>query len=150
MPPRRTSDPHRGHIRLVSALNVPDPEHHSARKALGQASATVVSPLVMLEIEHITTRNVNCRAAHTVNDWLLPQERALRVIVPHLTADSLRKARFVQDRYAALTLDLANAVNVVLVESYETDCVLTLSRRDFPALRPLTGQPAFRLLPDDL
>jgi len=135
---------------LVSALNVSDPEHHSARKALGQASATVVSPLVMLEIEHITTRNVNRRAAHTVNDWLLAQERTLRVVIPHLTADTLRKARFVQDRYAALTLDLADAVNVVLAEIYETDCVLTLDRRDFRTVRPLTGHPAYRLLPDDL
>ena len=41
-------------------------------------------------------------------------------------------------------------MNVVLAERYETDGVLTLDRRDFRAIRPLTGHKAFRLLPDDL
>ncbi|MFJ8310751.1 MULTISPECIES: PIN domain-containing protein [unclassified Streptomyces] len=135
---------------LVAALNVSDPEHGAARTALRRASATVVSPLVFMEIEHITTRNVDRRAAHAVNDWLLEQERTLRVVVPEISSDTLRKARGVQDRYSALTLDLADAVNVVLAEVYETACILTLDRRDFRALRPLTGHKAFQLLPDDL
>jgi hypothetical protein len=41
-------------------------------------------------------------------------------------------------------------VNVVLAERYETDSILTLDRRDFRVMRPLTGHAAFRLLPDDL
>jgi uncharacterized protein len=135
---------------LVAALNVSDPEHAAARHALRQASATVVSPLVMLEIEHITTRNIDRKAAYSVNDWLLQQERTLRVVVPEVTADRLRKARAVQNRYSALSLGLADAANVVLAEAYETACVLTLDRRDFRAVRPLTGHEAFRLLPDDL
>jgi predicted nucleic acid-binding protein len=65
-------------------------------------------------------------------------------------ADAIRKARGIQDRYGALTLDLADAVNVILAEAYETDCVLTLDRRDFRAMQPLTSHKAFRLLPDDL
>lgn len=135
---------------LVAALNVSDPEHSAARKALLQASATVVSPLVVLEIEHITTRNVNRKAAYAVNDWLLKQERTLRVVIPEVTADLLRKARGVRDRYGSLGLDLTDAVNVALGEAYETASVLTLDRRDFRAVRPLTGHQAFRLLPDDL
>jgi uncharacterized protein len=55
----------------------------------------------------------------------------------------------VQDRYADLGLDLTDAVNVVLAEQYETEYVLTLDRRDFRAVRPLTGHIAFVLLPDD-
>ncbi|WP_327297508.1 MULTISPECIES: PIN domain-containing protein [unclassified Streptomyces] len=135
---------------LVAALNTSDPEHEAARKALRKASTTVVSPLVLMEIEHITTRNVNRRAAHSVNDWLLGQERTLRVLIPEVSAETLRKARGIQNRYSALVLDLADAVNVVLAEAYETDCVLTLDRRDFRAVRPLTGHQAFRVLPDDL
>ncbi|RKN37476.1 PIN domain-containing protein [Streptomyces hoynatensis] len=135
---------------LVAALNTSDPEHKSARTALRQAALTIVSPLVILEIEHITTRNVGRKAAHTVNDWLLAQERTGRVSVPGLSADALRKARKVQDRYAALRLDLTDAVNVVLAEAYETEAILTLDRRDFRSIAPLTGNHAFRLLPDDL
>ena len=40
-------------------------------------------------------------------------------------------------------------VNVALAARYQTDTVLTLDRRDFRALRPLSRHPAFRLLPDD-
>ncbi|GAA3627816.1 PIN domain-containing protein [Streptomyces chitinivorans] len=135
---------------LVVALNNSDPEHEAARAAMRQAALTVVSPLVIPEIEHITTRNVDRRAAHAVNDWLLAQERTGRVAVPELSAHTLRRARDVQNRYAALRLDLADAVNVVLAEAYETEIVLTLDRRDFRAVTPLTGSHAFRLLPDDL
>lgn len=134
----------------VVALNTSDPEHGAARTALRQAALTVVSPLVILEIEHVTTRNVDRGAAHTVNDWLLHQERTGRVAIPELSADALRKARRVQDRYTALRLDLADAVNVVLAEAFDTEAILTLDRRDLRAITPLTGNHAFRLLPDDL
>lgn len=120
------------------------------RAALQQAALTVVSPFVLLEVEHITTRNLNRRAAYAVNDWILAQERTGRIEVPPLSADLLRVARRVQNRYLALRLDLTDATNVSLAERYETVAVLTLDRRDFRAVSPLTGDAAFRLLPDDL
>ncbi|NKY33072.1 PIN domain-containing protein [Nocardia speluncae] len=135
---------------LVAAFNSADPEHVGARAALQQAALTIVSPLVLLEVEHITTRNLNRRAAYAVNDWLLAQERTGRIEVPTVSADLLRVARRVQDRYLALRLDLTDATNVSLAERYETVAVLTLDRRDFRAISPLTGDAAFRLLPDDL
>lgn len=135
---------------LVAALNASDPEHEAARGALRRAALTVVSPLVVLEIEHITTRNVDRKAAYRVNDWLLDQERTGRMAIPQVSADTLRKARLVQNRYADLRLDLTDAVNVVLAEAYDTEIILTLDRRDFRAITPLTGNHAFRLLPDDL
>ncbi|MFV2010189.1 MULTISPECIES: type II toxin-antitoxin system VapC family toxin [unclassified Micromonospora] len=135
---------------LVAAFNIDDPEHATARRAFAEASATVISPLVFGEIEHIITRNVDRRTAYAVQDWLLGQERNLRVLVPEVTATVLRGARTVQSRYAALRLDLTDAVNVVVAEQYETDAVLTLDRRDFRAIRPLSGHTAFRVLPDDL
>lgn len=135
---------------LVAALNTSDSEHEAARAAMRRAALTVVSPLVILEIEHITTRNIGRRAAHAVNDWLLDQARTGRVTVAELAVGTLRKARTVQNRYGALRLDLTDAVNVVLAEAYDTETVLTLDRRDFRAITPLTGAHAFRLLPDDL
>jgi hypothetical protein len=53
-------------------------------------------------------------------------------------------------RYASLDLDLADAVNVALAAQYRSDAVLTLDRRDFRAIRPLTPHKRFRILPDDL
>ncbi len=135
---------------LMAAFNIGNPEHQAARAALREASVTLVSPLVFAEVEHVITRNVDRKAAYKVNDWLLQQEGAMRILVPEVAADTLRKARTVQSRYADLRLDLADAVNVVLAEQYETDSVLTLDRRDFRAIRPLSNHKAFRLLPDDL
>ncbi|MGO4649556.1 PIN domain-containing protein [Nocardia sp. 2YAB30] len=135
---------------LVAAFNSADPEHVGARAALQQAALTVVSPLVLLEVDHITTRNLNRQAAYAVNDWLLTQERTGRIEVPTVSADLLRVARKVQNRYMAMCLDLTDATNVSLAERYETVEVLTLDRRDFRAVTPLTGHAAFRLLPDDL
>ncbi len=135
---------------LVAALNTSDPEHKAARTAMQRAALTVVSPLVILEIERITTRSVDRRAAYAVNDWLLAQERTGRVAIPELSAGTLRKARLVQNRYAALRLGLTDAVNVVLAEAFDTEIILTLDRRHFRAVTPLTGNRAFRLLPDDL
>ncbi len=81
---------------------------------------------------------------------MLQQEQNMRVLVPEVSATVLRRARSVQTAYADLRLDLADSVNVVLAETYETEIVLTLDRRDFRAIRPLSGHTAFRLLPDDL
>ncbi|MGV0750654.1 PIN domain-containing protein [Mycolicibacter minnesotensis] len=134
---------------LVAAFNTSDPGHLAARQALAGAALTVVSPLVLLEIEHIVTRNVSRPAALAINDWLLAQERTGRVAVAAIAASALRTARTVQNRYQDLRLDLTDAVSVVLAEHYETDAVLTLDRRDFRAIVPLHGAPAFRLLPDD-
>ncbi len=134
---------------LVSAFNADDPGQEAARSAFQRASVTVISPLVIAEIEHIMTRNIDRNAAHEAIDWLLAQERKKRVLVPE-SAPVLRRGRIIQGRYAALRLDLADSVNVVLAAEYETDCILTLDRRDFRAIRPLTHHPEFRLLPDDL
>jgi uncharacterized protein len=135
---------------LVTALNADDPGQAGARTELRRASATVVPPLVIAEVEHIMTRNINRNAAHQAIDWLLAQERTQRVLVPELAAPALRRARMVQGKYSALRLDLADSVNVALAAEFETDCVLTLDRRDFRVIRPLTHHLAFRLLPDDL
>lgn len=135
---------------VVAAINSADPEHHAARSAWRQASTTIVSPLVFLEIEHIMVREGGRSAAYAVNDWLLEQTETLRVQVPEVSAMTLGRARRVQDRYARLRLDLTDAVNVVLAEAYETPAVLTLDRRDFRAVRPLTDHEGFLLLPDDL
>lgn len=134
---------------LIAAFNSADTEHDAARRALTEAALTVITALVLLEIEHVTTRNVGRRAALATNDWLLAQERAGRIAVPAVSAPMLRIARQIQDRYAALRLDLTDAVSVVVAEKYETDTVLTLDRRDFRAITPLTGASGFRLLPDD-
>jgi predicted nucleic acid-binding protein len=135
---------------IVAALNRSDPEHVAARTAWTSASTTVVSPLVLAEIEHVLSRRHSRQAAYAMNDWLLAQVGTMRIQIAEVSVRVLRRARRVQDSYAGLRLDLADAVNVVLAEAYDTTAVLTLDRRDFRAVRPLTHHDAFRLLPDDI
>ncbi|MEB3050598.1 PIN domain-containing protein [Mycolicibacter sp. MYC123] len=134
---------------LVAAFNSADPEHIAARDSLAEAALTVISPLVLLEIEHVATKLVGRRDALAINDWILRQEQTGRIAIPAVLAAELRAARMVQNRYAALKLDLTDAVSVVLADKFDTDTVLTLDRRDFRAVVPLNDAAAFRLLPDD-
>ncbi|MFR9751343.1 type II toxin-antitoxin system VapC family toxin [Nocardia sp. 004] len=135
---------------LVAAFNPADPAHRLSRSALQQAALTVLSPLVLLEIEHVLTRNVNRNAAYAVNDWLLAQEKIGRIEIADVSAAVLLVARRVQRQYSALELDLTDATNVAVAERYETADVLTLDRRDFRAVTPLTTHGSFRILPEDL
>lgn len=70
-------------------------------------------------------------------------------MLPEVTADLLETAQAVRNRYRDLRLDLADAVNVVFAAQFRTNVVLTLDHRDFRAVRPLTENTAFRLLPAD-
>ena len=99
------------------------PESAACQAMLPEAGTTLVSPLVA---------------------------RRGRFRVAEITIELLETARQVQRQYAGLDLDLADGVNVALAAEYRTCSVLTLDRRDFRAIRPLTPHPAFRLLPDDM
>lgn len=48
-----------------------------------------------------------------------------------------------------LALDLTDALHVVLSRVFQTNAILTKDHRDFRAIRPLTGQTAFCILPAD-
>jgi uncharacterized protein len=70
-------------------------------------------------------------------------------VLPEVTADILDTAQAVRARYLDPQLDLADAVNVAFAAQFRTNAVLTLDRRDFRAIHPLSDHRAFRLLPDD-
>jgi predicted nucleic acid-binding protein len=110
----------------------------------------IVSPLVLTEIDHLAKVRFGSQARTAIIDFILAQARQLRFQIPETGLEILGTARLVQQQYASLDVDLADAVNVALAARYRTDAVLTLDRRDFRAMRPLTPHKWFRLLPDDL
>ncbi|RCG30446.1 PIN domain-containing protein [Sphaerisporangium album] len=120
------------------------------RDVLRNAGTVIVSPLVLAEVDHMAKVRFGVAARAVIIAFILEQVRRMRFLVPQTTAEVLDTAQAVQRRYAGLDLDLADAVNVALAADYRTDAVLTLDRRDFRAVRPLTPHKAFRLLPDDL
>jgi predicted nucleic acid-binding protein len=135
---------------LIAASDKNAPESAGCQAALAESGTTVVSPLVLTEVDHLAKARFGSDARSTLIDFIVFQARRGRFRIPEITVDLLETARKVQRKYAGLDLDLADGVNVALAAEYRTCSVLTLDRRDFRAIRPLTPHPAFQLLPDDV
>ncbi len=135
---------------LQAALDMTHPEHGAANEAIMAAGLLVMSPLLLAELDHVATRELGRAAAVSAIDDLRRWMGRGRIVVPEITQDHLGAAQSVRVRYGALDLDLADAVNVALAADYDTDEILTLDRRAFRAVRPLSRHKAFRVLPDDL
>jgi uncharacterized protein len=111
----------------------------------------VVSPLVFAEVDQLATARFGSQTGTSIIDFILFQARRDRLLFPHVTIDLLETGRSVQPNYAALNLDLADAVNVAPAAEYRSHSLLTLDRRDFRAISPLPpAHPAFQLLPDEM
>ena len=135
---------------IIAASDRNARESAACREILQQAGTVVISPLVLTEVDHLAKARFGARARTTIIDFVLGQARQQRFQIADTGLEILDTARVVQQQYAALELDLADAVNVGLAAQYRTDTVLTLDRRDFRAIRPLTPHKSFRLLPGDL
>ncbi len=134
---------------LLAALDETHPDGEAARTVLRDAGTLIVSPVLLSELDHVAHRVLGRDAAHQAIDDIRRWVRAGRAVLPEITADILDTAQAVRARYLDLHLDLADVVNVALAYQFRTNAILTLDRRDFRAIRPLTDHRAFRLLPDD-
>ncbi|MFD7156525.1 PIN domain-containing protein [Kribbella sp. NPDC059898] len=135
---------------IIAAFDRNAPEGPVCRKLLQDAGTVVLSPLVLAEVDQLARARLGGVARSQILELLTAQVQRMRFQVPDIGAETLATALAVIARYADLDLDLADAVTVALAADYRTDSVLTLDRRDFRAVRPLTPHQAFRLLPDDL
>jgi uncharacterized protein len=135
---------------IIAASDRRAPESSACRDLLGGAGTVIVSPLVLAEVDHLARARFGTQARRAILDNIIAQALRMRFQVPEVSPDALKVARDVQRKYADLDLDLADAVNVTLAADYRTDAILTLDRRDFRVIRPLTPHKAFRVLPDDL
>lgn len=135
---------------LIAAIDTDSPEHEGARHVVDHASTILVPPLVLAELDHLVARRFERSVAASLMDEIVRQAESGRFIVTPLAVDALRAARAVQARYDDLDLDLTDAVITVVARENFTNAVLTLDRRDFRTIRPLTEDKAFRILPDDL
>jgi predicted nucleic acid-binding protein len=135
---------------IIAAFDRNAPESVNCRKLLQEAGTVILSPLVLTEVDHLARARLGSSARTQILDALLVQVRRMRFQVPEVGTEILTTGMAVISRYADLDLDLADAVNVALAAEYRTDALLTLDRRDFRAIRPLTPHHAYRLFPDDL
>jgi uncharacterized protein len=135
---------------VIAASDRNAPESAACLGVLREAGAVIISPLVLTEVDHVAKARFGPPARTAIIDFILAQAQLERFQIPETGLEILGTARLVQRQYGSLDLDLADAVNVALAAQYRTDAVLTLDRRDFRAMRPLTTHKWFRLLPDDL
>lgn len=134
---------------LLALFNRGDPEHRQTAAAANACGLLVVSPLTLTEVHQVATIRASRQTAEAIIRILVQRAESTRVTLADTTSGLLNAALKVRGHYADLDLDLADAVAVALAADYRTDTVLTLDRRDFRAMRPLTGHTTFRLLPDD-
>lgn len=132
---------------LYAFFDKADPEHGACRKAVAGASHLVVTPLVLAELDYLLSGRLRPEAAQTalahVRDRVAVRRYAVPEIEPHLSTALVTMHRYPQ-------IGLTDTMNVVMAAEYHTDSILTLDRRHFRMVRPLTGHTAFRLFPDDL
>jgi uncharacterized protein len=124
-----------------------DAEHQRCRKAVAAAAHVVVSPLVLTELDYLLSTRIGPEAAHGALAHIRDRVAARRYAVPEIESH-LSTALVMMRRYPHI--GITGTMNVVMACEYRTDSILTLDRRHFRMLRPLTGHPAFRLWPDDL
>lgn len=134
---------------LLAIADRSDPHHAATADAAEHAGALVVSPLALAETDHLA-RGLGKGGRAALLGGIIEEAAAARVLVPAVTVDHLATAMSVMQQYADLDLDLTDAVTVALAAQYATNTILTLDRRDFRTITPLTAHRHFRLLPDDL
>ncbi len=112
------------------------------RSSSGADEALVVSPYVIAELDYLVASRLGVAAEVAVLRELTGGAWDL----PAIDAADLVAARAVIERYADQGIGVADASNVILAERYRTRTIVTLDRRHFDVLRPLSGG-RFRILP---
>ena len=135
---------------LIAASDRNAPESADCRAVLAEAGTTLVSPLVLTEVDHLAKARFGSNARSSLIDFVIFQARRGRFQIPEITVELLETARQVQRQYGGLDLDLADGVNVALAAEYRTSSVLTLDRRAVGLSSPARHGTAHQPLPGSL
>lgn len=119
-------------------------DHEKVVAAFRAAPAPLsVSPLVLAEFDFLITKYAGARAA-----VVAAREIGAAMHIEAFGAADVLAASEVMARYQDLKLGLTDASLVVLAARCRTDRLLTLDRRHFSVVRPLSNGDAFELLPN--
>jgi predicted nucleic acid-binding protein len=130
---------------LYAALDANERLHGRAVAALAAARPPrVVSPFVLAELDYLIGSRVGHQAQMALLDEITRGAYQLEIFSPEDIGD----ARRVMERYADLSIGLADASVVVLANRHRTLELLCTDERHFRALRGVGGK-RFRLLPLD-
>jgi predicted nucleic acid-binding protein len=131
---------------LYAIFNRRQPEHQAARAAVERdGGPLVLSALVLAELDYFVLARLGAQAEQKV----LAELRSPAYHLAAFTGDDFQLASEVAVKYGDMELGLTDASIVVQAARYKTTKILSLDHRHFAAVRPLTGDGGFTLLPRD-
>jgi uncharacterized protein len=128
---------------LLALFNAGDQAHRAVATFVASSEATlIVSPFVIAELDYLIATRLGVAA-----ELLVLRELAGGAYdLPALGTEDLDACAKVIDKYHDQEIGVTDASLVVLADRFKTSSILTLDRRHFSILRPLTGG-RFKLLP---
>ncbi len=131
---------------LYAIFNRRQPEHQATRAAVERdGGPLLLSPLVLAELDYFILARLGPQAEQKV----LAELRSPAYRLASFTDDDFRLASEVAVKYADMQLGLTDASIVVQAARHKTAKILSLDHKHFAAVRPLTGDASFTLLPRD-
>jgi uncharacterized protein len=128
---------------LLAFFNRVEPRHDEVRRGVEALDEPlVVSPYVVAELDYLIATRVGVDAELAV----LAELAGGAYDLASFDVDDLKRAAALVERYRGQEIGVADASIVVLADRYRTREVLTLDRRHFEMLRPLSGG-RFKLVP---
>jgi hypothetical protein len=128
---------------LLAFFDTDEPDHSAVSAVLnGATEPLAVSPYVIAELDYLVASRLGVAAELAVLGELAGGAWDL----PAIDAADLAKASSVIDRYADQEIGVADASIVVLADRYRTRTIVSLDRRHFDVVRPLSGG-RFAILP---
>jgi uncharacterized protein len=128
---------------LLAFFDADEPDHEAVSDILVAATEPlVVSPYVIAELDYLVASRLGVAAELAALSELAGGAWDL----PALDIEELGQACSLIERYADQRIGIADASNVVLAARYRTRTIVTLDRRHFEVVRPLTGG-RFTVLP---
>lgn len=128
---------------LLALFNRSEPAHAEVRELVARFDVPmVVSPYVIAEIDYLVATRVGVEAELEV----LAELGGGAYVLPDIGQEDLARTVDVLRKYRDQGIGVADASIVLLADRYATRTLLTLDRRHFGVLRPISGG-RFRLLP---
>ena len=128
---------------LLASFDTDEPDHDAVSRVIDAATEPlVVPPYVVAALDYLVGSRLGVAAEMAVLTLLAGGAWDLAA----LGAEDLAEATSVIERYADQSIGVADASNVVLAARYQTRVIVTLDRRHFDVVRPLTGG-RFTILP---
>ena len=128
---------------LLACFDPDEPDHQQVAAVLDHTDEPlVVSPYVVAELDYLVASRLGVVAELAV----LAELAGGAWDLPSIDCEGLSDAGAIIERYVDQRVGVADASNVVLAARYRTQTIVTLDRRRFDVLRPLTGG-RFTVLP---